>query len=70
VYLAGARVLELIPLMPTMGNLTVVVAALSYKGQLNVAATADLDLCPDIDVFADGVRRALADLAPSLTSMP
>jgi WS/DGAT/MGAT family acyltransferase len=70
VYLAGARVLELIPLMPTMGNLSLVVAALSYKGQLNVAATADLDLCPDIDVFADGVRRALADLAPSLTSMP
>jgi hypothetical protein len=71
VYLAGAQVLELIPLMPSMGNLTLVVAALSYTGQLNIAATADRDLCPDIDVFADGVRRALDDLAPSaLTSMP
>ena len=65
VYLACARVLELIPLMPTMGNLTLVVAALSYNGQLNIAATADLDLCPDIEVFADGVRRTLEDLTPS-----
>ena len=61
-YLAGVRVLELIPLMPTMGNLTLVGAALSYNGQLNIAATADLDLCPDVKVFADGVRSTLEDL--------
>jgi hypothetical protein len=48
-----------------------VVAALSYEGQLNIAAAADLDLCPDIDVFAVGARRTLDELAPSArTSMP
>lgn len=65
VYLAGAQVLDLIPLMPTMGNLTLVVAALSYMGQLNIAATGDHALCPDLGVFADGVRAALDELEPS-----
>jgi hypothetical protein len=62
-YLAGARVLELFPMMPTMGNLTLVVAALSYAGQLNLTAVADRDGCRDVAVFAEGVRSALDDLA-------
>src|SRR6266566_4911199 len=49
-YLAGARLLELFPVMPVMGNLTLVVAVLSYAGQLNFAAAADQDSCPDLDV--------------------
>lgn len=65
VYLAGAQVLDLIPLMPTMGNLTLVVAALSYAGRLNIAAAGDPDLCPDLDVFADGVRAVLGAREPS-----
>jgi diacylglycerol O-acyltransferase / wax synthase len=63
VYLAGARLLELFPMMPTMGNLTLVVAALSYAGQFNLTAVADRDGCPDVEVFAQGVRSALDDLA-------
>ena len=62
-YLAGARLLELFPMMPTMGNLTLVAAALSYAGQLNLTAVADADSCPDVEVFAQGVRRALDDLS-------
>jgi diacylglycerol O-acyltransferase len=65
-YLAGARLLELFPVMPVMGNLTLVVAVLSYAGQLNFAAAADQDSCPDLDVFTDGVRTALDDLAQSV----
>jgi len=68
VYLAGARVLDLVPLMPTMGNLTVVVAALSYAGQLNIAAVGDRGLCPDLDVFAEGVSAALDALVSSVQS--
>jgi WS/DGAT/MGAT family acyltransferase len=64
-YFAGARLLELFPMMPTMGNLTMVVAVLSYDGQLNLTAVADRDGCPDIEVFAQGVRDALDDLARS-----
>lgn len=65
-YLAGARLLELFPVMPVMGNLTLVVAVLSYAGQLNFTAVGDLDGCPDVEVFAQGVRSAIDDLARSV----
>jgi diacylglycerol O-acyltransferase / wax synthase len=64
-YLAGAQLLELYPVMPTMGNLTLVVAVLSYARQLNLTAVADRDGCPDVEVFAQGVSSALDDLARS-----
>jgi WS/DGAT/MGAT family acyltransferase len=64
-YLAGAPLLEVFPLLPPMGNLTLVAAALSYAGQLNLTAAADRDSCPDVEVFAHGVRAALDDLARS-----
>src|SRR5215813_12637746 len=64
-HLAGARLLELFPMMPVMGNLTLVVAVLSYAGQLNFTAAADRDSCPDLAVFAEGVRSGLGDLARS-----
>jgi diacylglycerol O-acyltransferase / wax synthase len=65
-HVAGARLLELFPMLPTMGNLTLVVAAVSYAGQLNLTAVADRDGCPDVEVFAQGVRSALEDLARSV----
>ncbi|MGE5226406.1 MAG: wax ester/triacylglycerol synthase family O-acyltransferase [Planctomycetaceae bacterium] len=61
-YLAGARLLEVFPMMPPMGNLTLVVGVLSYDGQLNITASADHDTCPDIGAFARGVRTTLEDL--------
>jgi diacylglycerol O-acyltransferase len=64
-YFAGAQLLEIFPMMPTMGNLTLVVAALSYAGQLNITAIADRDGCPDVEVCARGVREALDVLARS-----
>jgi diacylglycerol O-acyltransferase / wax synthase len=65
-YLAGAPLLELFPMMPTMGNLTLVVAVMSYAGQLNLTATADRGACPDLEVFTEGVRSALDELAGSV----
>ena len=64
-YLADARLLEVFPMMPPMGNLTLVVAVLSYAGQLNLTA-ADRDGCPDVEVFAQGVRSSLEDFARSV----
>jgi WS/DGAT/MGAT family acyltransferase len=64
-YLAGARLLELFPMMPVMGNLTLVVGVLSYAGQLNLTTVADHHHCPDVEVFALGVRTALDELARS-----
>ena len=63
VYLAGARLLELFPMVPVMGNLTLVIAVLSYAGQLNLTAVADRRHCPDLDVFVHGVRSAFNELA-------
>jgi diacylglycerol O-acyltransferase len=61
-YFAGAPLLEIFPIVPLTGNLTIGVGALSCAGQFNLAVVADRDLCPDLDVFADGVRRSLRAL--------
>lgn len=61
-YLAGARMLELFPVVPLAGRTTLGVGALSYAGQLNVTVVADRDACPDVAVFADGIRAGLAEL--------
>jgi len=62
-FLAGAPLLELIPVVPITGNFTLGVGALSYAGQLSLIAVADRDTCPDVQVFADGVRATLQTLA-------
>ncbi|HEX5880131.1 MAG TPA: wax ester/triacylglycerol synthase family O-acyltransferase [Actinomycetota bacterium] len=64
-YLAGAQLLELFPVAPILGNLTLTVGVLSYAGQLNLTAMADQATCPDVEVFAQGVRGALDELARS-----
>jgi diacylglycerol O-acyltransferase / wax synthase len=65
-YLAGARLLELFPVVPISGNVTLAVAVFSYAGQLTFTAVADRDACPDAEVFAQGLRAALDDLAQSV----
>lgn len=67
-YLAGAPLEELFPVMPLMGNLTLVVGAISYTGQLNLTAVADGVLCPDLEVFVAGVRSAMGDLGRPVRS--
>lgn len=66
-YLAGAELLEIFPIVPLIGNITLGVGAFSYAGQFNITAVADRDGCPDIDMFADGVRDALHSLAASVS---
>ena len=36
VYLAGARLLEVSPIVPILGNISIGVGALSYAGQFNI----------------------------------
>jgi WS/DGAT/MGAT family acyltransferase len=67
-YLAGARILELFPVVPLSGNLSIGVGALSYAGQFNITVVADSSLCPDLDVFVSGTRIALESLAESIAS--
>lgn len=65
-YLAGARIVEVFPLVPLIGNVTIGIGALSYAGQFNITAVTDSAACPEADVFADGVRDTLHDLASDL----
>ncbi|MGV1010479.1 MAG: wax ester/triacylglycerol synthase domain-containing protein [Dermatophilaceae bacterium] len=63
----GARMRRLFPVVALMGNLTVGIGALSYAGQLNLSVVGDPDACPDLDVFADGVRATLGSLGIPVT---
>jgi hypothetical protein len=65
-YFAGARLLEVFPVVPIIGNVSLGVGALSYAGQFNITAVADAEACPDIEIFAEGVRRSLDRLAVSV----
>jgi diacylglycerol O-acyltransferase len=68
-YFAEAPVLELFPLVPLIGNITLGVGALSYAGQFNITAIVDERSCPDLDVFVRGVETSLRSLAESLTAV-
>jgi WS/DGAT/MGAT family acyltransferase len=61
-YIAGAPLLEVFPLVPIVGNQTLSVGVLSYAGQLNLTAVADRDSCPDLNLFIQGLARALDEL--------
>ena len=60
--LAGAEVLEMVPLINLVGNVTLGVGALSYAGRFDVLAVADAVLHPDVDVFAAGASAELRAL--------
>jgi diacylglycerol O-acyltransferase / wax synthase len=61
-YFAGARVLEMFPVLPLIGNVSLGVGALSYAGQFNIAAIADRDAYPDLEIFAAGLQNELSEL--------
>ena len=58
-YLAGAPLLEVFPIVPIMGNVPLGIGALSYAGQFNITVVADRDGCPDAAVFTEGLQAAL-----------
>jgi diacylglycerol O-acyltransferase / wax synthase len=62
-YLAGAPLAEVFPVVPILGNVPLGIGALSYAGQFNITVVADQDTCPDAEVFTTGLRACLNDLA-------
>lgn len=62
-YLAGAPLLELFPVVSLVANLPLAVAALSYAGRLTLTAVADQDSCGDVETFAQGAQNTLDELA-------
>jgi WS/DGAT/MGAT family acyltransferase len=69
-YVLGARLVEAFPVVQVAGNVPLSVAVLSYAGQLNIGIQSDPDGCPDLDVFADGLRRSLEELGAATPPRP
>ena len=69
-YLLGARLLEAFPVVQVAGNVPLSVAVLSYAGQLNIGIQSDPDGCPDLDIFADGLRQSLEELGAATPPLP
>lgn len=61
-YLAGARLLEVFPVLNLIGNVGLSVGALSYAGSFAICVVADRDTYPDLEVFAAGLRDELRAL--------
>ena len=57
----GARVRSLTPISPTLGNVGVVVAALSYAGRLRITARLDRAAWDIEATFVDALRSALSE---------
>jgi hypothetical protein len=67
-YLAGARLLEVYPVLPLIANEPLGVGGLSYAGTFAIGVVADQDACPDLDVFTAAMRddlRALGMATPA-----
>ena len=67
-YVAGARILEMFPLLPLIGRVTLGVGGLSYAGGFYIAAVADAGSRLDLAAFTDGVRATLDALAAAVDS--
>jgi WS/DGAT/MGAT family acyltransferase len=65
-YLAGARVLEVFPVLPLIANEPLGVGALSYAGTFTIGVVADRGAYPDIDVLTMGMREELHELGSAV----
>jgi WS/DGAT/MGAT family acyltransferase len=59
VFLLGSRALEILPILPLIGRVSLGVGAVSYAGSFTIGVTADRDAFPDLDVFVEGMKREL-----------
>jgi WS/DGAT/MGAT family acyltransferase len=61
-WVADARVLEILPVGFCMDHLAAFTSVQSYDGQLVIAFTVDADVVPDVTALAEGAEDALAEL--------
>lgn len=69
-YLAGAQMTQVFPVLPLIANEPLGVGALSYAGALDIGVVADRDAFPDLDVFMAGAREELDKLGVSTHPTP
>jgi WS/DGAT/MGAT family acyltransferase len=70
VFFAGARVIEVFPVLPLIGSVTLGVGALSYAGQFNITVVADRDAVPDLDAFTAAAVSELRALCEPVSARP
>jgi WS/DGAT/MGAT family acyltransferase len=61
-YAAGARMVEIYPLIPLAQGQSLAVGVTSYDGQVFFGFNADRDALPDVDQLAELLDEALAEL--------
>ena len=69
-FFAGAPLLEVFPMAPLIGKVSLAVAAMSYAGQFNIMVIADHDAYPDLDIFTAGAQDELRALAARTSAEP
>ena len=65
-YLAGKAVAEVYPCIPLSGRRAVAIGVTSYHGQVFFGIVADREAIPDVDVLAQCIDDALAELVTSV----
>ncbi len=61
-YVLGRRLEDLFPVAFLPENHALAIAIMSYNGNIDYGLLGDFDALPDIDVIADGIDLALAEL--------
>jgi WS/DGAT/MGAT family acyltransferase len=61
--LNGTEITHVVPLMASVGNVSVAFAALSYAGSLTITVIVDPDLVPDLTILTTALERQLQTLA-------
>jgi diacylglycerol O-acyltransferase len=67
IYLLGRQLEELAPLAFLAPEHTLAIAIISYHGQVTYGLLADADALPDLDVLAEHLEKALAELVAAAT---
>lgn len=65
-YLAGAEVLEVFPILPLIGTVALGAGGVSYAGAFNIGLAGDRDAYPDIDLLATAIDDELDALAGTM----
>jgi WS/DGAT/MGAT family acyltransferase len=69
-YLLGARMREIHPLVPLFANQGLAVAMMSYDGRVHVGLNADWDAVRDLEALADGFESSLHELRDAAENRP
>jgi hypothetical protein len=68
-YAFGAPLIDVLPLVPLFAGHSIGIAVVSYAGRMVFGLNADRVSAPDLDVLAEGIQGAFAELA-ALAAQP